>query len=465
MPIFKRIPGQGERPVNAKLSLPFLFSAGFLIVWVVFGGNMPTNPLLFGLLAMSGTVLLVVAILQGAGASWASLTWPARLALLFFCGLPLLQLIPLPPALWQSLPGRALPTEILMQVEMAQAWRPLTLSVEPTVRSALIFLWLAAFLLLLLRLSSDELRRLFTVLLWLGFLNVVVGIVQVVSGNTTLKLYDGLNSPFLNGLFANKNHTGLFIVMTFLAGYASLYAAEGWNRQRLVVVVPVSLLLFVSLIATFSRAGLMFGVLAIGFLALLSVNPHRDKGRLLWAGGIVLLGIAAVAIIGSTGLAARAFARFGGVSEDLRWLIWQWSWPLVGTYFPFGSGIGTFTAVFPPHEQLAWVKPTFVNHAHNDYLEQLIEVGAAAPLGWVLALAAVLGPTGLAWRTRRTQRGRLALIGAAMLFLIAAHSVVDYPLRRPAIAATCMVALAAVLRMGDRKSRLRSNAVYARREP
>ncbi len=459
MSISNRIPS--HHPVNAERSLPFLSCAGFVVVWVVFGGNMPTNSLLFGLLAVSGTALLVVAVLYGAESSWALLARPARLTLLFFCGLPLLQLVPLPPGLWHSLPGRTLSVEILAEVGMAQAWRPLTLSVAPTLRSALIILWLAAFLLLLLRLSSDQLRRIFTVLLWLGFLNVAVGIVQVVSGNTALKLYDGLNSPFLNGLFANKNHAGLFIAMTFLAGYAS-YAEKGWNRQRLIVVISVALLLFASLIATFSRAGVVFGVLVIGFLALLSVNQQRDKGRLVWVGGIVLLAMAALAIISSTALAAQAFARFGGVGGDLRWQIWQWSWPLVGGYFPFGSGIGSFTAVFPPHEQLAWVKPTFVNHAHNDYLEQLIEVGVAAPIGWFLALAAVLRPIALAWRARRTQRGHLGLIGAAMLFLIAAHSTVDYPLRRPAIAVTCVVALAAVLRVNGRKSRLRPTTGYAR---
>jgi hypothetical protein len=40
-----------------------------------------------------------------------------------------------------------------------------------------------------------------------------------------------------------------------------------------------------------------------------------------------------------------------------------------------------------------------------------------------------------------------------MIFLVAAHSAVDYPLRRPGIAVTFVVALAAVLRVGRRPHR------------
>jgi O-antigen ligase len=145
-------------------------------------------------------------------------------------------------------------------------------------------------------------------------------------------------------------------------------------------------------------------------------------------------------------VASRSLGRFAGVGSDPRWQFWSWSWPLVAVYFPAGSGIGSFPDVFRAAEHLDWVKPTYLNHAHNEYLEQLIEVGLAAPILWALVAMMLAGPFRSAWRDRGRSGGRLALAGAAIVFLTLLHSAFDYPLRRPAIAAVFVVALASVLR-------------------
>ena len=412
---------------------------------------MPVAVPLFAMLALAGTVMVgALALFGNVGAAWRALSWPARFLLLFLALMPLLQLVPLPPPLWRALPGRTLSVETLTAAGIVNEWRPLTLVVDATFRSWLMMMWLLAFLLALLQLPSAELRRLFGLMLLLGLLNVAIGVVQVVSGYHAFQFYD--QQPFLVGLFANKNHTGLFIAFTFLAGYAALYGERGWHRQWLGVVMPLVFVLLIALLATFSRAGLVFGVAALGFLALISL-PRRPGRRTLGivAGALLVVVVAAMAVA-SSDLAVRSSARFGGVEGDLRWLIWQWSWPLVGSYFPIGAGVGSFTDVFPPAEQLAWVKPTNVNHVHNDYLEQVIELGIAAPLCWVLVVATLVRPVRLAWEQRLRPSGRVGLIAAAMLTSTALHNIVDYPLRRPAIMASVMLALAALLRLDRRKS-------------
>ena len=50
--------------------------------------------------------------------------------------LPLLQLVPLPPSVWQALPGRELPAQIDASLGL-NIWRPLTLDIEGTVRAVL----------------------------------------------------------------------------------------------------------------------------------------------------------------------------------------------------------------------------------------------------------------------------------------------------------------------------------------
>lgn len=454
-----------RRSSHATRSPLFLPVAVVLTIWILFGGGAPNGLLVFGTFAVSGSAMLAALTVFGDRAALPRLSGAASAMLLAFCAAPLLQLVPLPPALWQMLPGRELAMATLAAVDRSQDWRPLTLAVEPTLRTLLMTVWLTGLLLALLQLSTTELRRIFVLLLGLGLLNVAIGVVQVLSGNTMLQLYGGLHSPFLNGLFANKNHTGLFIAMTFLIGFAALFGERGWERRRMTLAVPVALVLFVSLIATFSRAGVIFGIMSLGFLTFLAAGKRSSPKVRYMALALPAVGIALFAVIVSTDLVTRALSRFGGVNDDLRWSFWQWSWPLVVAHFPVGGGIGSFTALFPPHEQLAWVKPTFVNHVHSDYIEQLLELGIAAPLLWILVLIALTGPVRAAWAVRDEQAGRLALIGAAMLFLVAVHSAFDYPLRRPAIPATCMVALAALLRINGRdKSRLRPGAGYARRD-
>lgn len=456
-----RASGHDRKEARSPLFLPV---AIVLSVWVIFGGAAPESLLLFSMLALSGSALLLFLLWRGDGSSWRSLSWPARAMVAVFCLIPLVQLIPLPPAMWQALPGRELAVDTLGVAGFADRWHPLTLAVAPTFRTLLVLVWLAALLLAALQLTSGELRRIFGLLLMLGLLNVAIGVVQVVSNNALLVFHDGFAGRFLTGLFANKNHAGLFIALTFLFGYGALYAKHGWDRRHLAMVMSIGLVLLIALVATFSRAGLVLGLAAIAFLVVLSAGDRLGRGMrvLLVAAPVVAAGL--FAVISSTDVASRAMARFGGVETDLRWSIWNWSAPLVERYFPVGSGIGSFPAIYPSHEQLEWVFPSYVNHVHNDYLEQVIETGLAAPIAWLLVVVALWRPIRLAWAERATQAGRLALMGAAALFLIAVHSAIDYPLRRPAVAATAMVALAALLRIEARKSRLRASKAYARRD-
>jgi O-antigen ligase len=117
---------------------------------------------------------------------------------------------------------------------------------------------------------------------------------------------------------------------------------------------------------------------------------------------------------------------------------------MVRQYFPIGSGVGSFVDVFYAGEPRELLKPSYLNHAHNDWLEWLLETGLP---GVLLALAAIAGWTLRSLRLVRMQRGNgggvgLALAGAVIILLLGLASIVDYPVRVPAVA--CLLALAAV---------------------
>ncbi len=422
----------------------------FIVVWVLFGGVAPASVITFVPLAATGTWLLALLIAGGALAPLQH----QRPAVLLFGGavllVPLAQLVPLPPGIMAELPGRSVAMQSLASVGEASRWRPATLSVAATLESALACWWLAGLAVAVAGLSTDRIRQLFAVLFGLAMANIAIGFVQVLTGGAALALHDSTNAGLAIGFFANKNHSGLFMAIGILAGYAVArrrVGARSGDRILLtpVIVAPVLLVTAAALLATNSRAALLFGVFALGFCTLLAWD-RQVGGRTRAIALAALAVIVVVAALGSSDVASRSLGRFGLVDSDLRWLFWQHSLPLIGQFFPVGAGIGTFPTLFMVSEQLGWVKPTYFNHAHNEYLEQLIEIGVAAPILWGLFLLAMVPAALSAWRGRARTDGALAVVAAAVVFIFVVHSIFDYPLRRPGTAVVFAFALAVLWR-------------------
>ena len=99
------------------------------------------------------------------------------------------------------------------------------------------------------------------------------------------------------------------------------------------------------------------------------------------------------------------------------------------------------------HEPFALLKPTYFNHAHNDFLEIILTAGLSGLLLLVAAIAWWLWRSVMAWRNDEV----LPKLGSAMLLLILLASVVDYPARTPIIMA--MATMAAIWLGGAGRAR------------
>jgi O-antigen ligase len=411
------------------------------------GGDVATHVASLVIVAVLGSWLLGLALFHGGLGQLVRLPILAQLFLALVLLIPFGQLVPLAPAWWHALPGRALPLAVLQQVGLADQWRPLTLDTVSTALAAAASLWMAGLVLAVILLPSDRIRQLFLLIFMLGLINIAIGMGQIASRGEAFSFYSFTHYGSLIGVFSNKNHTGLFLALSILAGYAVLRRDQFRDRRVLMVVGPVLLVFLAALIATFSRAGLLLGVIATAVASVLTFEVRLGKaGRVLGLSALALGGL--LAVFASTDLAAGALGRFSAVSDDVRWTFWTRSWPLVHAYFPAGGGLGSFPTLFAVSERLDWLKPTYLNHAHNDYLEFLIEAGAAAVLVVAVALAGLVVQLVRAWRDRPSREGRQALIGGAMVSLCAVHSVFDYPLRRIAIAAVFFFAWAVLQRVG-----------------
>lgn len=434
---------RGDR--RRGLSLLAIVTGLFLTAAVITGGGAEFTILSFGLPALLGAVMFALAIWRGGLERFWALPRLTVATVLLAVLLPALQLVPLPHDLWSTLPGRSLPNAVLAATGQPDTWRPMTLDITETVGTLAVCLWMFGLLLALLVLDQRELRAILLLIVGLGAVHLAIGAMQFLSNGDRFVFYGVAHRGALIGFFANKNHSALFIGIAMLFGYALLAPAQLRNRPVQLAAGGVVLVIVVALIATLSRAGFAIGLLALGFAGLF---PQLDRRRVNWkllGGGLGALTLL-LALVATSAAATRIFDRFGDVTGDIRQVFWARSLPLVTDYLPFGAGMGSFPRVFTVSEQIGWLRETYLNHVHNDYIELIIEAGLIGALLMLLVGVTLFRHGRWAWIDRRAPIGRWALIGVAVVVLCLLHSIVDYPLRRVAIAAMFTVGWAMSLR-------------------
>ena len=125
---------------------------------------------------------------------------------------------------------------------------------------------------------------------------------------------------------------------------------------------------------------------------------------------------------------------------------------MIWAYFPVGSGLGGFDPIFRMHEPISLLGLTYFNHAHNDWLEVVLDAGLP---GLLLLFSAVLwwGWASIcAWRAGADTRYILPKLGSAALLLVMIASIFDYPARVPMIMAVIVIAAAWLGGRGDKYS-------------
>lgn len=384
---------------------------------------------------------------------------PAAAFLVAILALPLLQLVPLPPGIWATLPGRQ-PVEALSSVDAfaaASAWRPWTMVPGATWNAAGSLVVPAAILILVAGLTPDHRRWLPTLLLGLVTLSAFMGLLQF-SGAKLNNMFINDTPGDVSGNFANRNHFALFLAMGCVLAPAWAFLDGRRPQWRGPVAVALVLLFVMTILATGSRAGIMLGVLALAMGLLLVQHALRRELRRYprWVMPVLLTAIVAtiaggvvLSIVADRATAIdRAFAIEG--STDMRARALPVLWSMIRAYFPAGGGFGGFDPLFRIHETPDLLKPTYFNHAHNDFLEIVLDGGIA---GLALLIVAAgwwaVASIGL-WR--RGGDGIEGRLGSAMLLLAFVASAFDYPVRTPMMMATVAIA-AAWLAMASRASR------------
>jgi O-antigen ligase len=424
-------------------SLPFALLLTLLAMLWLAGGASRADVMGQAVVRGGAALALVVLALFGRRPSLGSAT-PVLVLLLASAALVLLQLVPLPPGLWQALPGR---TVFLPGVQNEALWRPLATAPDAAVNAAASLLVPFAVLILALGLLSAERERLPLAALALIFLSMLVGLLQF-SGSHIGNMFINDTPGAVSGSFANPNHFALF--MAFGCVVAPAWAALGDPRRqwRWLVALGLIILFELLILASGSRTGMLLGALAFAMGALLAARPIRSALRRSPRWVLPSLVVVVIAIVGAIVLASIAADRaasidralVGDVQADMRVRALPTVLSMAWDYFPFGSGFGGFDTVFRLHEPFDLLKPTYFNHAHSDFIEIVIDGGAPALLLLMVAIGWWLVATIRVWRNPPSARVTLGRLGSGMLMLTFVGSVVDYPARTPTIMAMIVIA-------------------------
>ncbi|MGK6323010.1 O-antigen ligase family protein [Sphingomonas sp. DT-51] len=363
--------------------------------------------------------------------------------------LTLAHLIPLPASWWSGLPGRELISAITTLAPGGSPWRPLSMVPEAT-RNALYALAVPlAVLALAAPLDGRAHTRLLVLVMALIGTSGLVGLLQAsgvgVRANTA--------QSEIGGLFANRNHqaTALALLLPMLGVVAAFRLRrrprESWPLFAAASLAGVTLILIV---VTGSRTGLLVALVS-GLMTpviMLGTIPRRQRrssrATFLQRYGMIAFVVAFLAAILLIAIFAgrdQAINRIAQTANDPRYGVWSTVIREIGRFMPWGTGIGTYADAYQTFEPLASLRPTYSNHAHNEWLE--IALTAGVP-GLALLLAAVVAFVVAAWKSR-SATGRAALfqrLGLTVIGLVTLSSITDYPARTPIVAA--LLALAAI---------------------
>lgn len=411
---------------------------GAIIAIFLLGGGSRGDIRSLLLLRPLSILLLGFGLYVAAGTAWTKHRG-LTLAIASLVILHILQLVPLPPEIWARLAGRSGLAADLSVAGIKNDWRPLSLVPFQTWGSLFSLAAPIAVLLLAISLPSRfDQARMVGLCVVLATASAIFGFLQVVSGySSALYVYDVTNNGVAVGLFANRNHNGVFLataipMMAYLAGQAQRVGFP--PRYTLGTLFVFIFAMMLGVVISGSRSGVALLILGLMTVPLLADLPKVRAGAslhgLLFAIGLAAILLVFIIVFNPT----NALSRFLTIDlvDDLRFEIWPIAWREVWTYFPWGSGFGTFVEAYQIAEPSEVLRTKYVNHAHNDWLELLMDSGL---VGGVMIIAA-LGTwvMRLAHAIRAEEVNRLQILGLIVTAMLGLASFFDYPLRVPALA-------------------------------
>jgi O-antigen ligase len=394
---------------------------------------------------------------------------------LAWLGWIVLQLLPLPGAVLELVSPRAAQAHGAVAAVGGEALGSLSISPGATWAHTLLTLsYFALYWLVWGTVSSRRrLRALLLVIAVTGLLQALYGIFTALSGLEWGLFGQKVHSGQLaSGSFVNRNHFAAYMELGLAAALALILSElDTWQRGRPWRQVAVGLLelalsaklrirvfaavMVIALVLSQSRMGNVGFFVSLGICGSLFVLlRHR---RWLIPGLVLFTSLFLIDLL----IVSRWFGLERVVERleqttaetlphDDRAIILQDLVPAAKAYAATGSGLGTFRYAYTPFRADA-LSRSYFEHAHNEPAQILIEagviglglLGAWVLLHWIYSLRILL--------RRQDRLYTAAAFGGLMaLTSLLLHSIAEFHLRMPAVAATLIALMGLLLTIPDR---------------
>lgn len=378
-----------------------------------------------------------------------------------------LQVVPLPLGIVEFLsPEAARIHSLALGYRGAGAWAMLSLDPHATV-----VFWLKSvayvtlFCLALLLVNTAKRVE------WFAFVFVISALLQTIYGAAAaftdyqisigaLTGYRPYTAGVITGTYVNQNHLAGYLEMCLAVGIGLMIAKLGGGlqavtwRQRLrnlaqLLLSPKARLrlllvaIVIGLILTRSRMGntAFFASLLVAGGIGLALSRHATRSTVILLVSLIVIDLFIVGAWFGVEKVARRLGETTVASERGKIGVYEYALEQWADYPVFGSGAGSFYAVFPRYRKEDVT--TFHDHVHNDYLEFASETGI---IGIGLLGGIVISTLAVALLAQYRRRNPLmrgmsfaAIMGMTAMLI---HSAVDFNLQIPANAATFVMLVA-----------------------
>lgn len=435
---------------------------------ILFGGSSLTGLSSRMWLSVAALIMLLAAIPIAAGRSW---NRPALLGLGLFAAWSfwtLLQQVPLPHYIWQHLGDRSAVSDGLELMDLP-ATKAMPISLAPSESFLSLFGTLpplAIFVLFVALGWRFAAARLNWAIPLFGAAGALLGLAQILVGDSDyLYFYEVTARGLPVGVFANPNHQACFLLMClpFVAALIGQlrrdWASGDSDHAKAIVITALAGLILVGILAAGSVAGYAL-LLPVLVLSVLLARKPRSSGRPPIASPAIVIvsTLAAVLLVAFSpvldGLGVTSFEN----SDLSRLGIWNVTGEIAENHWLAGTGLGSFEDVYRLYENPDTVTEKFVNHAHNDYLQAIVEFGLPGTVILLAGVVLILVLFVRVWTRQGDEHRRLRRAAATALLVLILHSFVDYPGRRPAIACLAATCFALLVVNGDSERQRRSKA-------
>ncbi|MBL4772123.1 MAG: O-antigen ligase family protein [Alcanivoracaceae bacterium] len=316
--------------------------------------------------------------------------------------------------------------------------------------------------------SRKRIKFVLTLFLLLGVFESIYGMYLVSIGQTgTLVQITTVSNNNASGTFINKNHLVAFLSMCFILGLAlrlilSRNSPEISHIDRKVRIIrfisqPVRLLdfsLFLIIAGiwnTHSRAGLASFILALMFLYLLIfINKKMKSIKMKTIIFVFVLGTGLLIVVADD--VSYLLNVLGQNSEDSmehilnsaqgRILAVNQVLDNYHKYWFSGVGPGAYPIFFVNHRLLE--QTAYFDHAHNDYIEFIIEYGVFSIILLVLLLLFLYRIFVFVFKTDSSFYKIIGIGSVSCMIYMLLHGNMDFNARIPANVVTIIVAISVV---------------------